>query len=557
MVIRIFFLILIGLINIMGIAQPSDHSPNRYITGQKYLDIKVIDMSNRSLSISVEWDKSWRDKENWDAAWVVLKGKTSNDRFDHINVTRQPLIIANNSSDSTEPEFYIPNDNRGFFIYRNEISSGDNRWVVEIPLPIVGRYTEIKAYGVEMVFIPEGPFELGTTKSLRDRKAARDKDWIRYTPPAPLSAFFKANPDAEDFYGGVYTVESERPISIGKNQGELYYLDAKFLKNFSSGDKKGILKKEFPKGFQSFYQMKYELTQQQYVDFLNSLTATQKENRWFEDIGVLPQSPYELRYTIKKKGGKFSTDRPHRAASYISWSDGLAWADWMGLRPMTELEFEKSARGPQPAQFREFVWGVNERRCANAFIKDSKIMNPDGTLAQSEAHSIRVDGNVHVFMRDQLENSDNLCTPGGSNYFPSYPACRALKGGDAKWGPLRVGIHGIFSNGDRIKAGSGYYGTMELAGNLNEQLITVGHPQGRQFQGTHGDGELTNDGQASNADWFADAEIFYICTRGAGWVSHPNHARTADRFGGLKMNGNRRSAARGFRAVRTVNLNEF
>jgi len=279
MVIRIFFLILIGLINIMGIAQPSDHSPNRYITGQKYLDIKVIDMSNRSLSISVEWDKSWRDKQNWDAAWVVLKGKTSNDRFEHINVTRQPLIIANNSSDSTEPEFYIPNDNRGFFIYRNEISSGDNRWVVEIPLPIVGRYTEIKAYGVEMVFIPEGPFELGTTKSLRDRKAARDQDWIRYTPPAPLSAFFKANPDAEDFYGGVYTVESERPISIGKNQGELYYLDAKFLKNFSSGDKKGILKKEFPKGFQSFYQMKYELTQQQYVGFLNSLTATQKKNR--------------------------------------------------------------------------------------------------------------------------------------------------------------------------------------------------------------------------------------------------------------------------------------
>ena len=552
MAVKFFFLILNGLINTLAIAQPSDFSPNRYITGQKYLDIKVIDKSDRGLSISVEWDKSWRDKENWDAAWVVLKGKTSKSTFAHIDIVDQPLVMANNSSDMTEPEFYIPNDNKGFFIYRNEISSGDNMWIVEVPLPTAKRYTEIKAYGVEMVFIPEGPFELGTTKSLRDRKAARDQDWIKFTPPAPLSAFFKANPDAEDYYGGVYTVKSERPISIGKNQGELYYLDAPFLKNFSSGDKKGTLSDSFPKGYQSFYQMKYEITEQQYVDFLNGISDEQARKRWFQDLETLKPSPYNLRYNIQKQGLKFTTLRPQRAAAYVSWEDGLAWADWMSLRPMTGLEFEKSAKGPRVATFREFVWGVNELDSKNAFRLDEKIMNIDGSLANDEESLVRVDGNVHVFMRDQLENSDNLCTPGGSNYVSSYPACRALKGGDARWGPLRVGIHGVNSGGDRVKAGAGYYGSMELGGNLLEQVITLGHPQGREFSGSHGDGELSANGKATNLDWSPNADTLFMTTRGAGWSSHPNYARIADRFGGLQENGNLRTANRGFRAVRTV-----
>ena len=31
--------------------------------------------------------------------------------------------------------------------------------------------------------------------------------------------------------------------------------------------------------------------------------------------------------------------------TYISWPDLLAYADWAALRPITELEYEKAARG--------------------------------------------------------------------------------------------------------------------------------------------------------------------------------------------------------------------
>jgi hypothetical protein len=93
---------------------------------------------------------------------------------------------------------------------------------------------------------------------------------------------------------------------------------------------------------------------------------------------------------------------------------------------------------------------------------------------------------------------------------------------------------------------------MGLAGNLTEQVVTLGHPQGRAFRGTHGDGQLTESGSATNADWYADADTLVYGYRGAGWTSHPNHARIADRFGALATDGYTRSAPAGFRGVRTV-----
>jgi hypothetical protein len=46
---------------------------------------------------------------------------------------------------------------------------------------------------------------------------------------------------------------------------------------------------------------------------------------------------------------------------------------------------------------------------------------------------------------------------------------------------------------------------LELSGNLAEPTVTVGKAQGRQFLGTHGDGELSMvsgfEGNATNVDW--------------------------------------------------------
>ena len=49
--------------------------------------------------------------------------------------------------------------------------------------------------------------------------------------------------------------------------------------------------------------------------------------------------------------------------------------------------------------------------------------------------------------------------------------------------------------------GASYYWVMDLAGSVWERVVTFGHPRGRAFRGTHGDGRITEYGDATNEDW--------------------------------------------------------
>lgn len=100
-------------------------------------------------------------------------------------------------------------------------------------------------------------------------------------------------------------------------------------------------------------------------------------------------------------------------------------------------------------------------------------------------------------------------------------------------------------------AGAAYYGAMEMGGNLQEPVVTVGHPSGRRFRGTHGDGILSDQGFATNEDWMPEGGEYAFGGRGGCWKFHENHARTSDRFKGLRTNANRRASHIGFRGVRT------
>jgi len=66
----------------------------------------------------------------------------------------------------------------------------------------------------------------------------------------------------------------------------------------------------------------------------------------------------------------------------------------------------------------------------------------------------------------------------------------------------RVGIFAAYlSNTGRITSGATYWGIMEMSGHCWERTVSVGRPESRNFAGTHGDGALHANGNATNTDW--------------------------------------------------------
>ena len=145
-----------------------------------------------------------------------------------------------------------------------------------------------------------------------------------------------------------------------------------------------------------------------------------------------------------------SGDGEWTAMNYIHWMDWAAFCDWAALRPMTELEFEKGARGPAPAVVAEYAWGTT------------------GTTA---AVSVLLTAAETVF--------------GSGNGLANINAAGVA-------GPVRSGFAATSStSSNRVTSGGSYYGAMDMSGNLYELTVAIGNSTGRAFKGTHGDGNLT------------------------------------------------------------------
>jgi formylglycine-generating enzyme required for sulfatase activity len=209
----------------------------------------------------------------------------------------------------------------------------------------------------------------------------------------------------------------------------------------------------FPKGYNAFYCMKYEITQGQYTDFLNLLPASQAANRY-------SSASTGSGYTIGTNTmGAYTNGAADRACNFTSWADEAAFADWSGLRPMTELEFEKACRGPVMPVMNEYAWG-------------------SANIWKQTGHS----GTV------------------GSGTETALPANANCNGGGGIGTPVRVGIYATGSS-SRESAGASYWGIMELSGNLWERLVSVGLAKGRTFTGLMGDGTLSASGDADVLNW--------------------------------------------------------
>jgi len=463
------------------------------------LAVSSVSLGNVSLGqttakvqFNISWDNSWRTTTNYDAAWVFIKYSTdAGVTWNHATLKTSGTNPAGFSQGTgTGLDIVVPTDKMGAFLQRSANASGS---VSTTNIQLVWDYAangvsgsatvRVKVFAIEMVYIPQGSFYAGDN--------------------ATSTASFKAgSSDTTPWY-----IQNENAISVTNvSSGGFYYVSAGNTGEGATGSAFTI-PAAFPKGYAAFYMMKYDISQGQYADFLNTLTSTQASTR--------NPAATTYRYTITGTYPNFSASRPDRACNWLSWADVAAYADWAALRPLTELEFEKAARGASAAVAGEYAWG-------------------NTTITQAVAIS-------------GTENGTETITTAGANC--NYGSATFTgTGSDLGQGPLRCGIFATGSS-TRAASGAGYYGVMDLSGNLWKRPVTVGNATGRAFTGLHGDGVLDGTGNANTANW-PDTTATGAGDRGGSWYDAAAYERTSDRFNAA-VTGAARNINIGGRAVRT------
>ena len=426
---------------------------------------------NSLINFDVSWENSWRtitNEANYDGAWIFAKfRKKSSSLWQHATI---------NATGGTVPAssvLQVSLDGKGVWIYQAlppladftgnvNYTGAKIRWNYGVDGVLNTDSVEIRVFAVEMVYVPGGPYKLGTG-------GAESNHFYNATTNNP------------------YDVTSEGPITVGLTLGNLSYPAGGL-----SGDQGGPIPAGFPKGFNAFWIMKYEASQQQYVDFLNNLDLARATNR----------NPNYFTGTHPN----LVAPQPERELSNMAILDYLAWADWACLRPFTELEYEKACRGynqvPVP---NEYPWGNT------TILPTTTVTNP-GT-------------------------ANELANNGNANY-------------NTNGTPLRCGIYATGVS-TRQSSGGTFYGVMDMAGGEYETVISVGSAAGRAFTNVNGDGSLDLNGDANVAAWPAISSGYGL--RGGSYADVPARLTTSDRATGF-YNGviSSRPGTLGIRVARTA-----
>jgi formylglycine-generating enzyme required for sulfatase activity len=442
------------------------------------------DAGARLVSFDVGWDESWRGpdrpswvaaSDNWDAAWVFVKYRVDGGAWQHATLASGGHVAPAGAVVD------VPGDGMGAFVYRSARGYGTFAangvglaWDTVADGVPAGASVEVRPFAIEMVFVPQGSFSLGSGGS--------------------STGEFRAGGTSNT----PFVVNGQSSIALGDASGQLMWTASSY-----SGSPSGSTSASFPTGFGAFYLMKHQVTQGQYVNFLNTLTQAQADAR--------KHTGSSDRYAITGSSvGSYASSLPFVALNYLSWADGAAFADWAGLRPLTELEFEKVARGPLSPVANEYAWGSTS-------IAPATGLSNAGTITETP-------------------------TPATAN--AAYVSASGVRG------PVRVGS---FASPGRSRrdAGAGYYGALELSGNLWERPVTVGNGEGRAFVGTHGDGALDPQGNANVASW-PGATAVGAGFRGGHWDrSDVDYLRVSYRDGAASANADRYSAF-GWRGARSA-----
>lgn len=434
------------------------------------------------VQFDLSWENSWRissGPSNYDGVWVFIKYRQNNGAWQHATIN---YVNGTATSDGhTAPSGAViqtSSDGVGAFVYRDTDGSGDIqflqahlRWNYGVDNVADAAIVDVQVYAIEMVYIPEGTYSLGSSFSGTEI----DHFYTLSSPQFPVQF--------------PYSVQSENAIPVSSAAGDLYY---SVSGSGNEGDQLGPIPVTYPKGYAAYWTMKYEITEDQWICFFNALTETQKLIHDITDALHKNSDGVIARNTISYISGNASTSAPGRAVSYLSYEDCAAYLDWAGLRFMTELEYEKASKGP---------------------IHTPDMVASGATIAFGEPYSISNDGSENATITNPGMGITNM------NFADTDPS-----------GPMRVGIFAASAaNPTRLETGGSYYGVMELSGNLYERCIGIGTPLNRSFTATHGNGELLSNGDHDVPTWPGAGSEGAHAYRGGSYVNALIFCRTADR----------------------------
>ena len=338
-----------------------------------------------TVTFDLSWNNSWRAKwtepaeknvtgkplqvESWDAAWVFVKFRPFEERvFSHALLDLD--AVRHQKPAGATLEVAASDDGLkglGVFIYRDAVGNGANhfkgvklRWQHPPSLGSSGATSppsfrpqesrdsgaasaaefdpakaELSVHAIAMVYVPEGPFHY---------KGGWENHQLADGHTHPLTLI--NNPDP--------TQPGGRP-GLGTNA------DPAVVTNTTPACE------TYPNGYRSFYIMKYSITQGEYARFLTEQAPNLEEAHYNEGrYGALKYDDarrfadcYGARgYTISfiPGEGRYEAEVPDRPANLLSLPDIQSFMACAGLRPPSDLEYDKSCRGPRAVARAEEAW---------------------------------------------------------------------------------------------------------------------------------------------------------------------------------------------------------
>ncbi|MCJ8332412.1 MAG: formylglycine-generating enzyme family protein, partial [Lentisphaeria bacterium] len=486
-----------------------------------YVQVSETALAGDKINFKLAWDNSWREVrtladgshvgkgeikvENWDAAWVFVKFRRKHAAaWSHATLspkTAEHMVPKGATLDIGLTPRRARRPGVGAFIYRSESNRGRgaNKWKIALNWlrkadgVAADAEVEIRVFAIEMVYVAKGPFALGTGGREKGRFFHADdpaepfivtsEDEI-ITKPETKGCLWGAGGAIADMWSEPWMAPD--PVTLadtGESEGydAVWIASQEYARERPDGKEAVIpppIPGAFPKGFNGFYCMKYEITQGQYAAFLNSIPkASCGKSTSISESNTLyyARSPLSHRYSIHGDWPNIKAATPHVACNFLSWKDGASYASWAGLRPMSELEFEKACRGPLKPVPDEYVWGTAEIADARYVLDPKVVGTAKERVKKKRVKKERVKKKrvkkkrvkkEHVKM-EHVKKKASGKSAGNAVYNKTVPQIgksRQWQGFDDPTGPLRAGVFMKDNPLDRAGSGSSFWGIMELSG---------------------------------------------------------------------------------------------